>query len=72
MLFQCLQIDMVGLSKHILVQIQQQKHQKRYEICLKLTMNRIESRSGVFTVNYKVFLLLTYDRYKFVKKLVLL
>ena len=35
-------------------------------------MNRIESRSGVFTVNYKVFLLLTYDRYKFVKKLVLL
>ena len=35
-------------------------------------MNRIESRSGVFAVNYKVFLLLTYDRYKFVKKLVLL
>ena len=32
---------------------------KRYEICPKLTANTIESRSGVFTVNFEVSLLLT-------------
>ena len=35
---------------------------KRYEIRPKLTINTIESRFGVFTVNCEVFLLLALNR----------
>ena len=47
MLFQRSQIDRMGPSKHLLVQIQQQE---KYEICPKSIINTIESRSDVFTV----------------------
>ena len=54
-------------SKHFYAQYQQEKHQKRYEICSKLTIKTsAQRRSGVFFVNFDhisllflVFLLLT-------------
>ena len=52
MLFQCLEIDRVGSSKHLLVQSQQQDTRKRSELCPTLTSKRVESRSGVFIVNF--------------------
>ena len=53
MLFQRLQIDRVGLSKHLLVQSQQQDTRKRSELCPKLTVKRVESRPGVLIVKFK-------------------
>ena len=53
MLFQRLQIDRVGRSKHLLVQIQRQDTRKNSELCPKLTIKRVESRSGVFIVNFE-------------------
>ena len=64
-------------SRHLFVQVQQQKHwkkgRKRYEICLKLTIKtqvwRHWHSSGVFIVNFErtsriflVFLLMTLNR----------
>ena len=43
----------VGPSKHLLVQSQQQDTRKRSELCPKLTIKRVESRSGVFIVNFE-------------------
>ena len=48
MLFQRLQIGRVGPSKHLLVQSQQQDTRKRSELCPKLAIKRVESRSCVF------------------------
>ena len=53
MLFQHLQIDRVGHSKHLLVQIQQQDTRENRELCPKLTIERVESRSGVFIANFE-------------------
>ena len=53
MLFQRLQIDRVGPSKHLLVESQQQDTRKRNELCPKLTIKRAESRSGVFIANFQ-------------------
>ena len=53
MLFQRLEINRVGPSKYLLVQSQQEDTRKRSELCPKLTIKRVESRSGVFTVNYE-------------------
>ena len=50
-IFQRLQIDRVGRSKHLLVQIQQQDTRKNSELCQKLTIKRVESGSSVFIVN---------------------
>ena len=52
MLFQRLQLESVGPRKHLLVQSQQDTR-KRSELCLKLTIKRGESRSGVFIVNFE-------------------
>ena len=53
MLSQHLQIDRVGRSKH-LVQTQRQDTRKNFsELCPKLTVERVESRSGVFIVNFE-------------------
>ena len=53
MLSQRLQIDRVGSSKHLLVQSQQQDTRKRSELFPKLTIKRVESRFGVFIVNFE-------------------
>ena len=53
MLFQRLQIDRVGPSKHLPVQSQQQDTRKRSELCPMLTIKTVESRSGVFIVNFE-------------------
>ena len=53
MLFQRLQIDRVGRSKHLLVQIKWQNTRKNSEVCPKLTIKRVESRSAVFIVNFE-------------------
>ena len=37
----------MGRSKHLLVQIQQQDTRKNSKLCPKLTIKRVESRSGV-------------------------
>ena len=55
MLFQRLQIDRVGRSKHLLVQIQRQDTRKNSESCTKLTIKRVESRSGVLLLTLKNF-----------------
>ena len=50
----------MGPSKHLLVQSQQQKPYKKVLNMPKVIKNKyIESRSGVFTVNFELFLLLT-------------
>ena len=43
----------VGPSKHLLVQSQQQDTRNRSELCPKLTIKRVESRSVVVTVNFE-------------------
>ena len=43
----------MGCNKHLLVQIQGQDTRKNSELCPKLTIKRVESRSGVFIVNFK-------------------
>ena len=43
----------MGRSKHLLVQIQRQDTRKNSELCPKLTIKRVESRSGVFIVNFE-------------------
>ena len=53
MLFRRLYIDRLRLSKHSVVQRQQQDTRKRSELCPKLTIKRVESRSGIFTVNFE-------------------
>ena len=53
MLFSRLYIDRLRPSKHSVVQSQQQDTRKRSELCSKLTKKRVESRSGVFTVNFE-------------------
>ena len=53
MLSQCLQIDRVGPSNHLLVQSQQQDTRKRSELCPKLTIKRVESCFDVFIVNFE-------------------
>ena len=53
MLFQRLYIDRVGRSKHLLVQIQRQGTRKNSELCPKLTIKRVKSRSGFFIVNFE-------------------
>ena len=53
MLFQRLQTDSVRPSKHLLVESQQQDTRKKSELCPKLTIKRVESRSGVFIVNFE-------------------
>ena len=53
MLFRRLKIDRFGTNKHLLVQSQQQGTRKRSELCPKLTIKRVESRSGVFIVNFE-------------------
>ena len=53
MLFQRLQVDRVGPSKHLLAQSQQQDTRKRSELCPNLTIKRVQSRSGVFIVNFE-------------------
>ena len=53
MLFQRLQIDRVRRSKHLFVQIQWQDTRKNSELCPKLTIKRLESRSAVFIVNFE-------------------
>ena len=40
-------------SKHLLVQSQQHDTGKRSELCPKLTIKRVEIRSGVFIVNFE-------------------
>ena len=45
-----------------LFKINSRSARKRYEIYPKLTINTIKSRSGVFTVNFEMFLLLTLNR----------
>ena len=52
-LFQRLWNDRVGPSKHLFVQSQQQGTRKRSELCPKLTIKRVESRSSVFIVNFE-------------------
>ena len=52
MLSHRLKIDRVGPNKHLLVQSQQQDTRKRSDLCPKLTIKRVESRSGVFIVNF--------------------
>ena len=52
MLFQRLKIDRVGRSKHLFVQIQRQDTRKNSELCPKLIIKRVESRSGAFIVNF--------------------
>ena len=42
-------------SKHLLAQSQQQDTRKRSELCPKLTIKRVESRSGVFIINVEDF-----------------
>ena len=44
----------MGPSKHLLVQIQQQDTTRKSELCPKLT-SRVESRFGVFNVNFEKF-----------------
>ena len=56
MLFQRLQIDRVGPSKHLLVESQQQDTRKRNELCPKLTIKRVEGTglhllSSLLTLN---------------------
>ena len=53
MSFLRLKIDGVGRNKHLLVQSQQQDTRIRNELCPNLTTKRIESRSGVFIVNFE-------------------
>ena len=53
MLFQRLYIDRVGHNKHLLVQIQRQETRKNSELCPKLTIKRIKSRSDFFIVNFE-------------------
>ena len=53
MLFQRLQVDRVGPSKHLRAQSQQQDTRKRSELCPNLTIKRVQSRSGVFIVNFE-------------------
>ena len=48
MLFQRLQIDKLGRSKHLLVQIQHLDTKKNSKLCPKLTIKRVERRSSVF------------------------
>ena len=55
MLFQRLQIDRVGRSKHLPVQIQRQDTRKNTELCPKLTIERAESRSGVLLLTLNSF-----------------
>ena len=55
MLFQRLYIDRVGRSKHLLVQIQRQDTRKNSELCPKLTIKRVESRSGVLLLTLNNF-----------------
>ena len=43
----------MGPSKVILVQIQQRDARRNSELCQKLTIKRVESRSGVFIVNFE-------------------
>ena len=52
-LLQRLWIDRVGPSKHLLVQSQQQCTRNRSELCPKLTIKWVESRSGAFVFNYE-------------------
>ena len=49
----------MGPSKHLLVQSQQQKPYKKVLNMPKVKNKYIEGRSGVFTVNFELFLLLT-------------
>ena len=46
---------MLGRSKHLLVQIQQQGTRENSELCPKLTTKRVESRSGVFLLTLNNF-----------------
>ena len=55
MLFQRLYIDRVARSKHLLVQIQRQDTRKNSELCPKLTIKRVESRSDVLLLTLKNF-----------------
>ena len=50
-LFQRLKSDKLGRSKHLLFQIQQQDTIINSELCPKLLIKRVESRSGFFIVN---------------------
>ena len=45
----------MGRSKHLLVQIQQQDTRKNSELCPKLTIKRVESRSGVLLLTLNNF-----------------
>ena len=49
----------MGPSKHLLVQSQQEKPYKKVLNMTKVKNKYIEGRSGVFTVNFELFLLLT-------------
>ena len=55
MLFQRLQIDRVGRSKHLPVQIQWQDTRKNSKLCPKLTIKRVKSRSGVLLLTLNNF-----------------
>ena len=52
-LFQRLETDMLRPSKYLLVQSQQQDNRKRSELCAKLIIKRVDSRSYVFIVNFE-------------------
>ena len=45
----------MGHSKHLLVQIQRQDTRKTSELCPKLTIKRVESRSVVLLLTLKIF-----------------
>ena len=45
----------MGRSKHLLVQIQQQGTGKDSKLCPKLTIKRVESRSGVLLLTLNNF-----------------
>ena len=45
----------MGRSKHLLVQIQRQDTRKNSELCPKLTIKRVESRSGVLLFYFQFY-----------------
>ena len=45
----------MGPSKHLLVESQQQDTRKSGELCPKLTIKKVDSRCGVFIVNFESF-----------------